>query len=126
MDPATLSWTDSLVLPWNINLTNGSNEVVLSTPEAEDLVMVLKLRFATADHYLLGIEFPKTSSTAPIAEAEATCERTLGELVGDGLVAGPDLSARLRLLLRKRLWRSPLRTTSPRRYQRTCAESIQC
>ena len=51
---ATLSWTDSLVSPWNI----------------KDLMMVLKLRFATTDHYLLGIEFPKTSSTAPLAEAE--------------------------------------------------------
>ena len=71
MYPATLSWTDSLVSPWNINLTNSSNEVILSIPGAEDLVMVLKLRFATADHYLLGVEFPKTSSTAPLAEAEA-------------------------------------------------------
>ncbi|KAM5546161.1 hypothetical protein V8D89_000287 [Ganoderma adspersum] len=54
-----------------MNLTNGRNEVVLSMPGAsEDFAMVLKLRFATTDHYLLGVEFPKTSLTAPPAEAE--------------------------------------------------------
>ena len=63
MYPATLSWTDSLVSPWNINLTNGDNEVVLSTPGAEEFVMVLKLRFATTDHYLLGVEFLKAAES---------------------------------------------------------------
>nr|VWO94662.1 N/A [Ganoderma boninense] len=56
-EPFTLSWIDSLASPWNINLTNSQNEVVVSTPETGPFTMVLKLRFATTDHYLIGVEF---------------------------------------------------------------------
>ncbi|PIL28800.1 hypothetical protein GSI_08844 [Ganoderma sinense ZZ0214-1] len=72
--PATLSWTDSLVSPWNMNLTNGGNEVILSMPGDEDVVVVLKLRFATTDHYLLGVEFLKASESSTALPAEVEVE----------------------------------------------------